>query len=181
MYFSNNLSFLRKQLGETQGEMAEKMSIKRSSWGSYEADNTKPTLEGLTAIYFYFKKEFKGINLDDFLFVDLQKKYRNDTAALVYGVESDSSPMITDQFIDLEFISKINKNLEALFSEKLKSSFESQDLDNKVNELIAKCWDVLLHKHVHLYKDKSKLMVMLAVIGNTEIDKILKNQINSKK
>src|SRR6187402_1715028 len=47
---STNLKYLRKRLGITQAQMAEKLSIKRSLIGAYEEGRAEPKLTTLVSI-----------------------------------------------------------------------------------------------------------------------------------
>jgi transcriptional regulator with XRE-family HTH domain len=62
---STNLKYLRKRLGITQAQMAEKISIKRSLIGAYEEGRAEPKLSTLVSISRLF-----GISLDSLITQD---------------------------------------------------------------------------------------------------------------
>jgi len=64
----NNLKFLRKQLGYTQAQLAEQLSIKRSLIGAYEEGRAEPKLSTLVNMCRLF-----AISLDHFITQDLSK------------------------------------------------------------------------------------------------------------
>lgn len=63
---NTNLKFLRKQLGLTQSQLAEKLSIKRSLIGAYEEGRAEPKLSTLVTISKLF-----NISLDVLITTDL--------------------------------------------------------------------------------------------------------------
>lgn len=62
---STNLKYLRKRLGITQAQMAERLSIKRSLIGAYEEGRAEPKLSTLVSIARLF-----GISLDSLITQD---------------------------------------------------------------------------------------------------------------
>ncbi|MFC5270312.1 XRE family transcriptional regulator [Adhaeribacter terreus] len=62
---STNLKYLRKRLGITQAQMAEKINIKRSLIGAYEEGRAEPKLSTLVSIARLF-----GISLDSLITQD---------------------------------------------------------------------------------------------------------------
>lgn len=71
---SNNIKLLRKGLGFTQEELAEKVGITRSILGSYEEGRAEPKLQTLQNIAQYFK-----VSIDDLL----SKEISSVTPAMV--------------------------------------------------------------------------------------------------
>jgi transcriptional regulator with XRE-family HTH domain len=68
IYFKENIRFLRKKKGITQGEFADMLAIKRSLVGSYEEGRGVPKLPVLEKM-----AELLGVTLDELLTVDLEK------------------------------------------------------------------------------------------------------------
>ncbi|PIQ21253.1 MAG: transcriptional regulator [Cytophagales bacterium CG18_big_fil_WC_8_21_14_2_50_42_9] len=64
----NNLKFLRKKLGYTQAQLAEKLNIKRSLIGAYEEGRAEPKLSTLVNISRLF-----DVSLDQFITQDLSQ------------------------------------------------------------------------------------------------------------
>jgi len=64
----NNLKFLRKKLGYTQAQLAEKLNIKRSLIGAYEEGRAEPKLSTLVNISRLF-----DVSLDQFITLDLSQ------------------------------------------------------------------------------------------------------------
>ena len=64
----SNLKFLRKRLGYTQAQLAEKLNIKRSLIGAYEEARAEPKLSTLVNISRLFE-----VSLDQFITQDLSQ------------------------------------------------------------------------------------------------------------
>jgi DNA-binding XRE family transcriptional regulator len=62
-----NLKYLRKKHGYTQGDMAEKIGVKRPVIGAYEEGRAKPKLPTLQAICRHF-----DLSMDDLLYKDIE-------------------------------------------------------------------------------------------------------------
>jgi len=69
----NNLKFLRKKLGYTQAQLAEKLNIKRSLIGAYEEGRAEPKLSTLVNISRLF-----DVSLDQFITLDLSQTKFSD-------------------------------------------------------------------------------------------------------
>lgn len=66
--FGSNIQLLRKRKGRSQGELAEFLSITRSSLSGYETDSNEPNFEVLTKLSDYF-----GVSTDVLLRKDLTR------------------------------------------------------------------------------------------------------------
>ena len=66
IYLKENMKFLRKKQGYTQGDLAEKLDIKRSLIGSYEEGRGVPRLSVIRQM-----AELLGVSMDELLAVDL--------------------------------------------------------------------------------------------------------------
>lgn len=73
-FFAQNLKYLRKLKGYTQGDFAQKIGINRPKIGSYEEGRAEPKLETLQNISHFFK-----VKIDDLLEKDLSKSKRIST------------------------------------------------------------------------------------------------------
>lgn len=67
MYFSSNLSFLRKEKGLTQEAVAETLDLGRQAVGFYESGDREPTLENLLNLARFFE-----VSVDDLLSKDMR-------------------------------------------------------------------------------------------------------------
>jgi transcriptional regulator with XRE-family HTH domain len=67
-FFAQNLSYLRKQKGLTQAEVATALGLKRNTFSNYETTHSEPDLGTLEKIASFF-----DISLDQLLSVDLSK------------------------------------------------------------------------------------------------------------
>jgi transcriptional regulator with XRE-family HTH domain len=61
IYLKENLRYLRKQKEMTQGDLAEKLDIKRSQIGSYEEGRGVPKLSVIRQMAINAKKRFSWI------------------------------------------------------------------------------------------------------------------------
>ncbi len=68
MYFHSNIKFLRKRRGITQGDLAEKLELKRSTLSGYENEVSQPTVQALQTFARYYR-----IAIDTMLNIDLSK------------------------------------------------------------------------------------------------------------
>lgn len=82
---SNNIRTLRKLMGFTQEQFAERIGIKRSLLGAYEEGRADPRLNNLKKM----AQEF-GISLDVLLTNDLTQRGRDDLRRMLHGQDSTS-------------------------------------------------------------------------------------------
>ena len=70
-YFGQNLKTLRKRMGLTQQELAEKFGVRKTTISNYETSVSSPPKNGLVEIANFF-----GVSLDELLSVveDAEKK-----------------------------------------------------------------------------------------------------------
>lgn len=66
IYLKENMRFLRKELGFTQGELADKLGVKRSHIGSYEEGRGVPKLSVIKQMAQLF-----GVSMDELLAINL--------------------------------------------------------------------------------------------------------------
>lgn len=66
MYLSQNIRYLRKQLGFTQADLAERLGLKRPVIGAYEEGRAEPRLQTLQMMAGFF-----GYSIDQLLNIDL--------------------------------------------------------------------------------------------------------------
>lgn len=66
MYLSQNIRYLRKQLGFTQSNLAQRLGLKRPIVGAYEEGRAEPRLQTLQMM-----SEFFGYSIDQLLNTDL--------------------------------------------------------------------------------------------------------------
>lgn len=66
MYLSQNIRYLRKQLGFTQSDLAQRLGLKRPIVGAYEEGRAEPKLQTLQMM-----AEFFGYSLDQLINTDL--------------------------------------------------------------------------------------------------------------
>ena len=66
MQLSDNIKYMRKQMGLTQAELAEKLGLKRPVIGAYEEGRAEPRLQTLTHMASFF-----GVNIDAIVNTDL--------------------------------------------------------------------------------------------------------------
>lgn len=66
MYLSQNIRYLRKQLGYTQSDLAERLGLKRPIIGAYEEGRAEPRLQTLQMMAVFFK-----YSIDQLLNTDL--------------------------------------------------------------------------------------------------------------
>lgn len=90
MYLKNNILFLRKSKGLTQGQLSEILMVKRTSITNYEAGTSKPELDTLIAICKYFK-----VKLDDIVNSDLRKSKPINTPIITSAVSEPSHQYIS--------------------------------------------------------------------------------------
>jgi len=69
VYLKENMKYLRKMNGLTQGELAEKLDLKRSLIGSYEEGRGVPKLSVIKQM-----AELFGVSMDDLLGEELSKR-----------------------------------------------------------------------------------------------------------
>jgi len=69
VYLKENMKYLRKMIGITQGDLAEKLDIKRSLIGSYEEGRGVPKLSVIKQMAEHF-----GVSMDELLGEELSKK-----------------------------------------------------------------------------------------------------------
>jgi transcriptional regulator with XRE-family HTH domain len=69
IYLQQNIKFLRKQKGLTQGQLADKLGIKRSLIGAYEEGRAVPKLLVIQQLSLLF-----GLSIDRLLTVDLSRE-----------------------------------------------------------------------------------------------------------
>jgi len=69
IYLQQNIKFLRKQKGLTQGQLADKLGIKRAVIGAYEEGRAVPKLLVIQQMSLLF-----GLSIDRLLTVDLSKE-----------------------------------------------------------------------------------------------------------
>ncbi|MFC0182105.1 Transcriptional regulator, contains XRE-family HTH domain [Pseudarcicella hirudinis] len=117
-----NLQNLRKRYpgNPSQGEIAEKLGLAKSTYGSYEQGRTEPKVEDIVKL-----ADFFGVSTDDLLTKDLATyiapppaKKTDNLRILATTVDSDDNENIefvpikavagyTDSYHDSEFISKL--------------------------------------------------------------------------
>lgn len=88
MSFGNNLKFLRKKNGKTQGELSAELKIGRTTIANYEVGVSEPNMETLQA----FSRLF-NISLDDLLSRNLEEdaKLNNGRIVTSMGVDLKSN------------------------------------------------------------------------------------------
>src|SRR5688572_8572531 len=67
-FFASNLSFLRKNKGLTQAEVATALGLKRNTFSNYETTHSEPDLNTLEKIASFF-----DISMDELISIDLSK------------------------------------------------------------------------------------------------------------
>lgn len=113
-----NIKYLRKKNGRSQQELADTMSIGRTSLGDYERGRTEPDISSLIKLSDYF-----SISIDDLIRKDLQKEdyeiIRNkhmrilaitvdkDNKENIELVESKAEAGYLENFNDPEYISEL--------------------------------------------------------------------------
>jgi len=60
-YFADNLKFLRKERGLSQGKLAEELDLNRGNIASYEKGLAEPKMENLMRIVKFFNIEFRDL------------------------------------------------------------------------------------------------------------------------
>ncbi|GAA4465126.1 hypothetical protein GCM10023093_16770 [Nemorincola caseinilytica] len=73
MHLANNLKYLRKKMGKTQGTLSSDMGIGRTTIANYEAGISEPNVVTLHAFAKYF-----GVSLDDLLSNNMESGERDD-------------------------------------------------------------------------------------------------------
>lgn len=106
---SENIKYLRKLKGWTQGDLAERIEIKRSLVGAYEEGRADPRLNNLTNISRLFK-----VSIDNLIHKDLTRMSEDEIGKLGKGAKSDTrvlSITVNDQ--DEEYIDLIPQKASA--------------------------------------------------------------------
>lgn len=60
-YFADNLKFLRKKQGMSQGQLADNLALNRGNIASYEKGIAEPSMDNLMKIVKYFNIEFRDL------------------------------------------------------------------------------------------------------------------------
>ena len=105
-FLNANIKLLRKQHGLTQGQLAEKIGLKRSLIGAYEEHRAEPKLATIQKLSYLFK-----VPLGDLVNIDLSKEgaaARVDTAGKTLRV----LPIVVDSE-DKEHITLVNESARA--------------------------------------------------------------------
>lgn len=106
---SENIKHLRKQKGWTQGDLAEKVEIKRSLVGAYEEGRADPRLNNLMNICRLFK-----VSVDTLISTDLTKMSLEQVEKLGKGTKADTKVLsITVNQDDEEYIDLIPQKASA--------------------------------------------------------------------
>ncbi len=106
---SENIKHLRKQKGWTQGDLAEKIDIKRSLVGAYEEGRADPRLNNLMNICRLFK-----VSVDTLISKDLTKLSLTQVEKLGNGKKTDTKILsITVNQDDEEYIDLIPQKASA--------------------------------------------------------------------
>ena len=106
---SENIKHLRKLKSWTQGDLAEKIDIKRSLVGAYEEGRADPRLNNLTNISKLFK-----VSIDNLIGKDLTKLSLDQVAKLDKAKKADTKVLsITVNDQDEEFIDLIPQKASA--------------------------------------------------------------------
>lgn len=106
---SENIKHLRKQKSWTQGDLAEKIEIKRSLVGAYEEGRADPRLNNLTNICRLFK-----VSVDTLISQDLTKLSLEQIEKLGKGAKADTKVLaITVNQDDEEYIDLIPQKASA--------------------------------------------------------------------
>jgi DNA-binding XRE family transcriptional regulator len=93
IYLQQNIRFLRKNKGFTQGQLAEKLGIKRSLIGAYEEERAVPKLLIIQQLSQLF-----GVSIDRLLTIDLSKEKvlpAGDFRVLATVVDSNNEERIS--------------------------------------------------------------------------------------
>ncbi len=92
IYLKQNLIFLRKKAGKTQGEVAQALEIKRATYGSYEEGRANFPMRLVSQL-----SDLYLVPIEDILSKDLQKdlsKQKSTRAKLFYSKYISSEPRI---------------------------------------------------------------------------------------
>ena len=93
IYLQENIRFLRKQKGMTQGQLADELGIKRSLIGAYEEGRAVPKLLIIQQISLFF-----GLSIDQLLTIDLSKEEikpaKNNLKVLATVVDTNNNERI---------------------------------------------------------------------------------------
>ena len=68
MFIASNLKLLRKRSGKSQEELAQVLSLNRSTYSGYENEVAQPSLEMLLSI-----SQFHKVTLDDLISKDFSQ------------------------------------------------------------------------------------------------------------
>ncbi len=69
IHFTGNLSYLRKQRGVTQLQLADAVGLKRANIGAYEEGRAHPRLPAIVGLAQYF-----NVTIDSLLSIDITKR-----------------------------------------------------------------------------------------------------------
>jgi transcriptional regulator with XRE-family HTH domain len=118
MTIGGNLKLLRKRIGKSQEEVANDLSLTRSSYSGYENNVAQPSLEGLMQMSDYFK-----ISIDELIRKDLSTFKDKDWKRLESGISVDASGtrlrVLTSQ------VNEDNEDLIELIPQKASAGYTS--------------------------------------------------------
>lgn len=150
LFLSKNLRALRKRLGWSQEELAEKMGLNRGNIASYESGSAEPKICNLVKFARFFK-----VSIFDLTHEDLKNEhdYTSATQRHLNGGANPSFPAI-DQYANeaAEFESAI-KGMECIFKMKMR---QMKDMPEEMTffkyqfEQLSTVAQHLLHSHVEL-------------------------------
>lgn len=105
-YFADNLRFLRKEKGISQGKLAENLGLNRGNIASYEKGIAEPNMQNLMKIVKYFNIEFR-----DLVETDLANReaVRAELEKLGESADTDFSTTINEADLKDELIANRRK------------------------------------------------------------------------
>jgi len=117
---ANNLKYLRKKQGLSQGDLAEIFEIARTTLGDYERGKTEPNLEMLTKIAKQFDVNIHDLILKNLTLDELEITRNEELKVLAISIDADNNENIElvdtkaeagylDSFNDPEYIRELPK------------------------------------------------------------------------
>ena len=105
-YFADNLKFLRKGRGISQGQLAEEIGLNRGNIASYEKGIAEPSMTNLMKIVKYFNIDFR-----DLVETDLanQEAVRNELAKIGEMSTDEISTTLQEEDLKNELITNKRK------------------------------------------------------------------------
>ncbi|MCL3779715.1 helix-turn-helix domain-containing protein [Prolixibacteraceae bacterium JC049] len=94
-FFSQNIKWLRKQWGITQGELAEALGVKRSMIGSYEEGRAVPKIPAMQGLSTFFRQSIDDLINRDFSTLGVAEEENDDFKVLTTVVDSSNQERIS--------------------------------------------------------------------------------------